>query len=119
MGIEVKKIELDELKKRQLNILDVVTHFCEKNDINYFLDCGTLLGAVRHKGYIPWDDDIDIGMMRDNYDKFLKLFNEKNTRYKALTCEIDDNFLYPIICCSFHLLSFCLIFLSFFRFLRY
>lgn len=92
----MKKIELDELKKRQLNILDVVTHFCEKNDINYFLDCGTLLGAVRHKGYIPWDDDIDIGMMRDDYDKFLKLFNENNTRYKALTCEIDDNFLYPI-----------------------
>ena len=96
MDFEVRKIGLDELKKRQLDILDVVTKFCKENNINYFLDCGTLLGAVRHSGFIPWDDDIDIGMMRKDYDTFLKLFNEKNTQYKALTCEIDDNFLYPI-----------------------
>ncbi len=92
----MKKLNLEELKKAQLNILDVVDNFCKENNINYFLDCGTLLGAVRHKGFIPWDDDIDIGMMRGDYNKFLKLFNEKNERYHLSTCEIENDFLYPI-----------------------
>ena len=79
----MKQITLEELKRIQLSILDRVAEFCEKNAINYWLDCGTLLGAVRHKGYIPWDDDIDIGMLRPDYDRFLKTFNEKNDVYKV------------------------------------
>ena len=92
----MKKLNLNELKNLQINILNIVDKFCKENNIKYFLDCGTLLGAVRHSGYIPWDDDIDIGMLRNDYDKFLKLFNKKNTRYKVATGEIDDNFLFPI-----------------------
>ena len=69
----MKEIDLKELRKIQIEILDDINTFCKKNKINYWIDCGTLLGAVRHSGYIPWDDDIDIGMLREDYDKFLKI----------------------------------------------
>ena len=82
----MKKIELRELKKMQIDILDYVVNFCEKNNIKYWIDCGTLLGAVRHKGYIPWDDDIDVGMLRNDYNKFIKLFNKNNNSNYEVCC---------------------------------
>lgn len=90
-----KEIKLEELKQLQLDILVKVHEFCIKNNIEYFLSDGTLIGAIRHKGYIPWDDDIDISMTRPNYDKFIKTFNGA---YKDLTVyapELNWNFYAP------------------------
>lgn len=67
-----KMIELRELQLCQLDIALEIKRICEKYDIQYFLIGGTLLGAVRHGGFIPWDDDIDIGFMRPDYERFLK-----------------------------------------------
>lgn len=90
----MKEMVLDEVKEVQLKVLKEVSDFCEKNNIKYFLAYGTLLGAIRHKGYIPWDDDIDIMMLRDDYDKFLELFNESNEELKVAAYELDKTFPY-------------------------
>ena len=76
----IKAITRDELRKIQLDILRSVSAFCMKNNLTYFLCYGTLLGAVRHKGYIPWDDDIDIAMPRPDYEKFIRSFNKSGGR---------------------------------------
>ena len=63
----------DRLKGTMLGILDEVDRICKKHGLRYFLVFGTLLGAIRHQGFIPWDDDIDIGMPRKDYDRFISL----------------------------------------------
>ncbi len=93
----MKEISVEELKKLQMEILDYVDSICRANDIKYTLSGGTLLGAVRHGGYIPWDDDIDIQMTRKEYDKFTTLWNNHDNRspYELLNIESGKNFGYP------------------------
>ena len=64
---------LRQVQLIQLEILKDFVKVCNKYNLQYFLDGGTLLGAVRHKGFIPWDDDLDVAMPRKDYDKFCKI----------------------------------------------
>ena len=82
-----KITDIHELRQIQMDILDDVHRFCEANGLRYFLSSGTLIGAVRHKGYIPWDDDIDIYMPRQDYEQFLKTYQDK----RGICRVIDPN----------------------------
>jgi lipopolysaccharide cholinephosphotransferase len=88
----------NNLKKAQnimLEILIEVDKICKKHNINYWLDSGTLLGAIRHKGFIPWDDDLDISMSIDDYYKFIKIAqDELPTSMQLQTKEIEKDFPY-------------------------
>ena len=70
----MKEMTLHEIQIKSLDILKDVHSFCESNDIKYSLAYGTLIGAVRHKGFIPWDDDIDIIMPRPDFERFCQEF---------------------------------------------
>lgn len=76
-----ENFEISEMMKRawaaELEVLDIVDDICVNNGIQYFVDWGTLLGAVRHKGYIPWDDDIDISIKRQDYNRLIKLLPQQ------------------------------------------
>lgn len=87
----MKIIELEDQKRIQLEILYKVASFCEDNGIRYYLAYGTLLGAVRHKGYIPWDDDIDIMMPRPDYIKFINTFNGFSNN-RVISHFLDPNY---------------------------
>ena len=66
----MRQLTLDEIKRIELDILSTFDRICRENDLEYFLFYGTLLGAIRHKGFIPWDDDIDVVMPRESYERF-------------------------------------------------
>ena len=75
------KLTLDEIKSIEINILSYVASLCEKHNLRYFLAYGTLIGAIRHKGFIPWDDDIDIAMPRDDYNRLLDIMRCEKGKY--------------------------------------
>lgn len=84
------------IQKESYGILKIFHMICEKEDLKYILDFGTLLGAIRHKGFIPWDDDLDVSMPRKDYEKFLKVAS----KYLPENMEIqnhktDPNYLVP------------------------
>ncbi|MDU4937992.1 MAG: LicD family protein [Clostridium sp.] len=90
---EYEESTLKKLQGIQLGILKDFIDVCKKYDLKYFLIFGTAIGAARHKGFIPWDDDIDIGMLRSDYDKFIDIMDkEMGEKYKLLTPEIDSRY---------------------------
>ena len=82
---ELRKVQLLELK-----VLKEIKRVCKKHDIKYFLTGGTLIGAARHKGFVPWDDDIDIAMMRTEYDRFLEIAPRELGPEYTLNCIQHD-----------------------------
>ena len=92
-------MELTEVSQIQDVILDILKHidtFCRRHEIRYFMAGGTMLGAVRHKGFIPWDDDADIVMPRPDYDRFVKEYRQEgHPRYRLLeSCylKVEDSY---------------------------
>ena len=83
---ELREMTIEEVRRTQIAILDGIDAFCAQNGIRYFITAGTLIGALRHKGYIPWDDDIDLVMLRPDYDKMVRSFNEGRSDRLRLLC---------------------------------
>ncbi len=87
----MKRIGKEELKMIQMDVLSAIHHFCLEHEIKYSLGCGSMLGCARHKGYIPWDDDIDIYMLREDYNKLIREFPDiYEEHYKFVTLERDE-----------------------------
>lgn len=76
----MNRIPSQEFKELTLDMMDHFAQFCEKNGLRYLIDYGTLLGAVRHQGFIPWDDDIDVTMPREDYNRLLSLVNNQDEK---------------------------------------
>lgn len=91
----MKRLSVEEYKKIELGILIKIDRICRENDIKYFLFAGTLLGAVRHGGFIPWDDDIDISMLREDYDKLAKIIQECDCGINFIRIEENSDTIYP------------------------
>lgn len=86
--------DINKIKSMEIDILDEIVRVCDKEGYKYFIAYGTLLGAIRHKGFIPWDDDIDIIMPRDDYEALCAKWDNSG-RYKMLECKRDHKYIYP------------------------
>ena len=95
--MESKEIGLQEMQKIELDILKYLKDICEKHRLNYFLFGGTLLGAVRHQGFIPWDDDVDVVMPREDYNRLVDVLRRKDhPYYRLVSIETCPKFTAPL-----------------------
>ena len=85
----MREMTLEDVQRVCLDILKDIHDFCQQNGIKYTLQGGTLLGAVRHKGFIPWDDDVDIAMPREDYDRFIQTYTS-DQGYQLFSRESDS-----------------------------
>ena len=88
----MRELTLDEIKKIENDILRYIFKICEENNIRFYLAYGTALGAVRHQGFIPWDDDIDIHMTRENYRRFAEVMQNQESNYRLLSVDTDEQY---------------------------
>lgn len=86
----MKEFSIRELQRIELSMLKDITSFCDQNNIVYFLIYGTLLGSIRHEGFIPWDDDIDIAMDKRNFKKFNRLARKNMPSKYFIQCNKTD-----------------------------
>ena len=115
MDKSYRKIDLPEIKQIMLSILVDFDEFCKKHDLTMWLYAGTLLGAVRHKGYIPWDDDIDVCMSRKDYNKLISMADKIDPKYELFEHSLNKKYRYPFAklslkntsCVEFHNPKFC------------
>ncbi|MCF6165366.1 Lipopolysaccharide cholinephosphotransferase LicD1 [Furfurilactobacillus rossiae] len=86
-------LTLGQIHGHELRMLEYLDHICRENNIEYYLCGGTLIGAVRHKGFIPWDDDVDVYLKRPDYERLIQLINPKSG-YRALSIDNDQSYYY-------------------------
>lgn len=91
----MKKLSLREIQLCELSLLEKIHNFCESNNIIYFLAGGTLIGAIRHKGFVPWDDDVDIAMPRPDYERFMALREKFYEEYANIEIKGVNDTNYP------------------------
>ncbi len=92
---QLGRYDIKEVQLKMLEILTEIDRICNKYHLRYLLDGGTMLGAVRHKGFIPWDDDADVMMPRDDYDQFLKVANDELRQKNMVFQCIENTRAYP------------------------
>ena len=90
-----EQLSMTEIKEISIHILDVIDAFCKENGIKYVLAGGTLLGAIRHNGFIPWDDDIDITLPRADYERLIATFNDCNDDVRIVDYRNTQNYCWP------------------------
>lgn len=92
----MRKLEIEDIKKLSFEVLCEIKRICEANGLTYSLTGGTLIGAVRHGGFIPWDDDIDIMMPRPDYDRFIEIVKNSDCGFNLFSYETHgDDYWYP------------------------
>ena len=95
MTYPTNEIPLEEVRKIQMDMLAEMDAFCKKHHLRYSLAYGTLLGAIREKGFIPWDDDMDVMMPLPDMQVFKKTFHSENTRISDFETNKDYQFPFP------------------------
>ena len=98
-NIRYKEVtDISEIQQMELGIMEYIHEVCQKIGVKYFLSYGSLIGAVRHQGFIPWDDDMDICMLRDDYEKLQDyLIANPDERYEVMSYKNNINYVYPFM----------------------